>query len=126
MADNKTHTPKDSHYARLRRAHRDGHGDQPAKPHREVVPPGPDARAGIVRLYGLHTVRAALDNPRRTIRGMLVTRNAHERLGLSDLGALPYPAELVEPRAIDRIVGSEAVHQGVLIEAEPLQPKALA
>jgi 23S rRNA (guanosine2251-2'-O)-methyltransferase len=124
MAD-KTHTPKDSHYARLRRAHRDSHGGQPARL-REALPPGPDALAGLVRLYGLHTVRAALDNPRRTVRRMLVTRNAQERLGIGELGALPFPAELVEPRAIDRITGSEAVHQGVLIEAEPLKPKRLA
>jgi 23S rRNA (guanosine2251-2'-O)-methyltransferase len=126
MADKKMHTPKDSHYARLRRTHRDSHVGQPAKPNREAVPPGPDAPAGIVRLYGLHTVRAALDNPRRTIRSMLVTRNAQERLGIGELGALPFPAELVEPRAIDRITGSEAVHQGVLIEAVPLHTKALA
>src|SRR5262245_60475497 len=125
MAD-KTHTPKDSHYARLGRAHRDSQSGQPAKPHREMLPPGPDALAGLVRLYGLHTVRAAMDNPRRTIRRMLVTRNAQERLGIGELGALPFAAELVEPRAIDRITGSEAVHQGVLIEAEPLHPKALA
>jgi 23S rRNA (guanosine2251-2'-O)-methyltransferase len=57
---------------------------------------------------------------------MLVTRNAQERLGISDLSALPFPAELVEPRAIDKVTGSEAVHQGVLIEAEPLKPKSLA
>jgi 23S rRNA (guanosine2251-2'-O)-methyltransferase len=125
MAD-KSHTPKDSHYARLRRAHRDSHGGQQVKPQHEIVPPGPDAPTGLVRLYGLHTVRAALDNPRRTIHRMLVTRNAQERLGVSDPGSLPFPAELVEPRAIDRITGSEAVHQGVLIEAEPLQPKTLA
>jgi 23S rRNA (guanosine2251-2'-O)-methyltransferase len=124
MAD-KMHTPKDSHYARLRRAHRDSHGGQPARQH-EALPPGPDAPAGLVRLYGLHTVRAALDNPRRTIRRMLATRNAQERLGIGELAALPFPAELVEPRAIDRITGSEAVHQGVLIEAEPLAHKRLA
>ena len=126
MADKKTHTPKDSHYARLRREHRDSHGGQPAKQHRETVPPGPEAPAGLIRLYGLHTVRAALDNPRRTIRRMLVTRNAQERLGIDELSSLPFPAELVEPRAIDRITGSEAVHQGVLIETEPLKPKRLA
>ena len=51
---------------------------------------------------------------------MLVTRNAQERLGIGDLGALPFPAELVEPALIDKITGSEAVHQGVVIEAEPL------
>ena len=123
MADKKIHTPKDSHYARLRRTHRDSQGAQPAKQQDEA--PGRDAPAGLVRLYGLHTVRAALDNPRRKIRRMLVTRNAQERLGIADLVALPFPAELVEPRAIDRITGGEAVHQGVLIEAEPLKPKRL-
>jgi 23S rRNA (guanosine2251-2'-O)-methyltransferase len=123
MADKKTHTPKDSHYARLRRTHRDSHGAQPL---REALPPGPDPERGLVRLYGLHTVRAALDNPRRAISRMLVTRNAQERLGITDLGALPFAAELVEPRAIDKITGSEAVHQGVLIEAEPLRPKRLS
>ena len=79
-----------------------------------------------MRLYGIHTVRAALDNPHRKIRRMLVTRNAMERLGIADLAALPFAAELVEPREIDSVTGSEAVHQGVAIEAEPLRPKRLA
>ena len=85
------------------------------------APPAGDA----VRLYGLHTVRAAIDNPRRKIRRMLVTRNAAERLGIADPSALPFPATLVEPKEIDRITGSDAVHQGVLVEAEPLKPKRL-
>ncbi len=79
----------------------------------------------LVRLYGLHTVRAALDNPRREIVRMLVTRNALERLEIADVGALRCKAEIVEPREIDRITGSDAVHQGVLIEAKPLKPKSL-
>ena len=119
-------TPKDSHYARLRRAHRDEKsGGAPAYRQRPKQPPGEQAPDGLVRLYGLHTVRAALDNPNRRIRHMLVTRNAAERLGLADLAALPFPAELAEPRDIDRITGSDAVHQGVLVEAEPLAPKRL-
>jgi 23S rRNA (guanosine2251-2'-O)-methyltransferase len=124
--DKKTRTPKDSHYARLRRAHRKRHGGHPAKPIRKALPPGADPEGGLVRLYGIHTVRAALDNPRRRIRRMLVTRNALERLGISDVSTLPFPAELSEPRAIEKITGSEAVHQGVLIEAEPLKPKGLS
>ncbi|TIT92021.1 MAG: RNA methyltransferase, partial [Mesorhizobium sp.] len=87
--------------------------------------PGESPGDGLVRLYGLHTVRAALDNSRRKIRKMLVTRNAAERLAIADLAALPFKAELVEPKEIDRITGSDAVHQGVLIEAEPLKPKRL-
>lgn len=120
-------TPKDSHYAKLRRTFRDQKsGGAPEFKPRKPVPPGENAPDGRVRLYGLHTVRAALDNPRRKIRHMWVTRNAAERLEIADLGALPFAAELVEPREIDKITGSDAVHQGVLIEAEPLQTKALS
>ncbi len=56
---------------------------------------------------------------------MLVTRNAAERLGIAEPSALPFPATIVEPKEIDRITGSDAVHQGVLVEAEPLKPKRL-
>lgn len=123
---NKSGTRKDSHYAKLRRAHRDQKaGGAPAFRPRQPVPPGEAPGDGLVRLYGLHTVRAALDNPRRKIRKMLVTRNAAERLSIPDLAALPFMAELVEPKDIDKITGSDAVHQGVLIEAEPLKPKRL-
>ncbi len=123
--DKKSGTPKDTHYARLRRAHRDVKSGGAPRP-RPAVAPGEHPADGLVRLYGLHTVRAALDNPRRKIRKLLITRNAQERLGISDLTALPFESELVEPRTIDKITGSEAVHQGVLIEAEPLKPKALS
>jgi 23S rRNA (guanosine2251-2'-O)-methyltransferase len=80
---------------------------------------------GLVRLYGLHTVRAALDNPARKIRRMLVTRNALERLEIVGTAALAFPVEMVEPKAIDKEAGSEAVHQGVLVEAEPLVARPL-
>ncbi|MBZ9759427.1 RNA methyltransferase [Mesorhizobium sp. CA8] len=129
MSDDKSNKPgtrKDTHYAKLRRAHRDQKaGGAPAFRPRQPVPPGEAPGDGLVRLYGLHTVRAALDNPRRKIKKMLVTRNAAERLSIPDLAALPFKAELVEPKDIDRITGSDAVHQGVLIEAEPLTPKRL-
>ena len=129
MSDDKSNRPgtrKDTHYAKLRRAHRDQKaGGAPAFRPRQPVPPGEAPADGLVRLYGLHTVRAALDNPRRKIKRMLVTRNAAERLSMGDLAALPFKTELVEPKDIDRITGSDAVHQGVLIEAEPLKPKRL-
>lgn len=125
MSD-KPGTPKDTHYAKLRRAHRDQKaGGAPAFRPRQPVAPGEGPADGLVRLYGLHTVRAALDNPRRRVKKMLVTRNAAERLAIADLAALPFKAELVEPKDIDKITGSDAVHQGVLIEAEPLKAKRL-
>ena len=125
--DDKPGTPKDSHYARLRRAHRDATGNRPnamPRPRPGGTPPeaAPD---GLVRLYGLHTVRAALDNPRRRIVRLMVTRNALARLGLAEPLDLPFPAEIVEPRALDRLLGADAVHQGVLVEAQPLVPKRL-
>lgn len=123
--DGRPGTPKDTHYAKLRRAHRDRKGGAPAPRQRAEIPPGEAPADGLVRLYGLHTVRAALDNPRRKIRRMLVTRNAAERLGIAGAGALPFPATIVEPKEIDRITGSDAVHQGVLVEALPLKPKRL-
>ncbi|MCV3240513.1 23S rRNA (guanosine(2251)-2'-O)-methyltransferase RlmB [Mesorhizobium sp. ZC-5] len=125
--DKKSGSPKDTHYAKLRRAHRDqkagGPGPQfrPKKP----LPPGENPPDGQVRLYGIHTVRAALDNPRRKIKRMLATRNALERLEITEIAALPFAAEIVEPRDIDKLTGTDAVHQGVLVEALPLKPKAL-
>ncbi|MBS3651818.1 RNA methyltransferase [Pseudaminobacter sp. 19-2017] len=124
--DRKKGSPKDTHYAKLRRAFRDQKAGAPVHRPRPPIIPGEPAADGLVRLYGLHTVHAAIDNPRRRIRRMLVTRNALERLGIADPAALPFEVELVEPRDIDRITGSDAVHQGALIEAEPLKPKPLS
>lgn len=112
-----SHTPKDSHYARLRRAHRDAQADGSPALH--------EPAENLVRLYGLHTVRAALENPRRRLHRMWATRNALERLALPLEESPSFPIELTEPRALDRLVGEDAVHQGVVLEAEPLLPKRL-
>ena len=107
-----SHTPKDSHYARLRREYR-----EKTQPDQR---PEDDYK---IRLYGLHTVRAALDNPQRVKHRLLVTRNAFQRLEWQNDGR--FPVDMVEPRAIDALVGSDAVHQGVLLESEPLATKRL-
>jgi 23S rRNA (guanosine2251-2'-O)-methyltransferase len=119
-------TAKDTHYAKLRRKFRDDKAGGPVRRERPPVEPGAMPDDGSVRLYGLHTVRAVLDNPARRIRRLLVTRNALSRLDLSEPLDLPFPAEIVEPREIDKLVGSDAVHQGALVEAMPLKPKRLA
>lgn len=120
-------TPKDSHYARLRRQHRDmKRGQQPVQ--RPAARRQVNAAAtpeGVVRLYGLHTISAALANPRRKIHRLLTTRNGLARLDNLDARPDIIP-EIVEPRAIEALVGSDAVHQGVMIDAEPLQPRSLA
>src|SRR5215831_14400861 len=70
-------------------------------------------------LYGWHTVKAALENPARRIRRLLATENALRRLA-DDGVPLPVKPELVRPDVIDARLGPDAVHQGLLVEADPL------
>lgn len=86
---------------------------------------GPDQRGlegprhGRLMLYGLHAVRAALDNPKRRAHRLYVTTNARERLGT--LPEKPgFEVIEVRPDALDRLLGADAVHQGVALEVEPL------
>lgn len=88
---------------------------------RNKFPPKPryDPDTGPVYLYGLHTVRAALDNPRREKRVLLATPNALARLAESGgLGGMK-PTETT-PKELDRLLGADAVHQGVALEVEPV------
>jgi 23S rRNA (guanosine2251-2'-O)-methyltransferase len=87
--------------------------------------PRPRATDGPALLYGWHTVKAALENPRRRFQRLLATENALWRL--SDDGVkLPLAPELVRPDAIASRLPPDAVHQGLLAEADPLPSPALA
>jgi 23S rRNA (guanosine2251-2'-O)-methyltransferase len=72
-----------------------------------------------VILYGWHPVTAALDNPARRIRQLFATENAVRRLA-RDRVRLPVEPQVVRPDAIARRLSPEAVHQGLLAEADPL------
>ncbi|ORE98703.1 RNA methyltransferase [Aurantimonas sp. 22II-16-19i] len=127
MSDDTSGSPKDAHYARLRRNYRDAkRGESGTAPRRQKSEPVPGrpAAPGRIWLYGLHTVAEALKNPRRKLHRLLATRNALARLEVDET-ALPCPLHLVEPKAIDTELGSEAVHQGVALETEPLAAKRL-
>jgi 23S rRNA (guanosine2251-2'-O)-methyltransferase len=126
------HTAKDTHYATLRRAHRDQkreRGDLPPQP------PGagkartpwkaPQLPAETVWLYGIHTVKAAINNPERKLLKLRVTRNALARLELNDAQMLGLTLEIVSPQGIDKLTGPDAIHQGVLLEARPLPIRKL-
>ncbi|QND20607.1 23S rRNA (guanosine(2251)-2'-O)-methyltransferase RlmB [Rhizobium leguminosarum bv. viciae] len=84
----------------------------------------PGACARPVHLYGLHTVRAALDNPERKKIKLFVTQNALARLEV-DVEALGIPFEIVSPQEIDKVLGPEAIHQGVMLETRPLPVRRL-
>src|SRR3981081_3674307 len=74
---------------------------------------------GPVILYGWHTVAAALANPQRRIRKLLLTENAARRLADDNIDTRVTP-EIVRPSLIDQRLGPDAVHQGLLAEADPL------
>jgi 23S rRNA (guanosine2251-2'-O)-methyltransferase len=74
---------------------------------------------GPAILYGWHTVTLALQNPNRHIRKLLVTENAARRLAEDGIET-PVAPEIVRPNQIDQRLGPDAVHQGLLAEADPL------
>jgi 23S rRNA (guanosine2251-2'-O)-methyltransferase len=77
-----------------------------------------------ILLFGVHAVEAALANPKRNVVRLLATENAAHRLApqLLKRGLTP---EEASPRDLDRLLGPDAVHQGVALEAEPLPPAEL-
>jgi 23S rRNA (guanosine2251-2'-O)-methyltransferase len=82
-------------------------------------PVRPPIGEGVAILYGWHTVAAALANPRRKIRKIFATENAAHRLA-SEGFTLPVTPEIVRPDAIAARLGPDAVHQGLLVEADIL------
>lgn len=99
------------HHAQKRRQRRDaGRGNKP---------PADLQGDGKFYLYGLHTVRHALENPKRAKITLYGTKNALGRLD-RDLATLGVAIEEKQPRELDRMVGSDAVHQGIILETEPL------
>ncbi|KQY19476.1 23S rRNA (guanosine(2251)-2'-O)-methyltransferase RlmB [Rhizobium sp. Root482] len=126
---------KDTHYATLRRAHRDARRERG-----EIPTPVQDKRKKSassdwkpqqlapdqVLLYGIHTVRAALDNPERRITKLSVTQNALVRLETGPIEALGFPVEIVTPQDLDKILGPDAIHQGAMLETAPLPVRRLS
>ncbi|MBR0715540.1 23S rRNA (guanosine(2251)-2'-O)-methyltransferase RlmB [Bradyrhizobium liaoningense] len=74
---------------------------------------------GPAILYGWHTVTLALANPNRRIRKLILTENAARRLAEDNIPTRITP-EIVRPQEIDRLLSPDAVHQGLLAEADPL------
>ena len=72
--------------------------------------------AGRPRLWGRHAVTAALANPNRVVRKIWGTREAVAPLALpSDL-----PVVFADVADLGKLVPSDAPHQGLVAEVEPL------
>src|SRR6478672_4870758 len=77
-------------------------------PPRDRFRPGatPD---GPAILYGIHTVKAALENPARHIRKLWTTENALRRLR-EDGATISLEPEMARPDQLAARLGADAVH----------------
>lgn len=87
---------------------------------------GPAAPRGSVWLHGLHPVAAALANPARRLKRLLLTEEAEATL----LARLPKPwplaTERVDRAKLDHLLGRDTVHQGAGLLADLLAPPVLS
>lgn len=86
---------------------------------------GSDAPRGTVWLYGQHAVAAALANPARRLRRLLLTEEAEAALAARLAQPFPIQPERTERGRIDHLLGRDAVHQGAALLADPLAPPSL-
>lgn len=87
--------------------------------------PRPQTPAGAIWLYGIHPVAAALANPARRLRRLLLTEEAEAALAAVVPPPFSIPAERTERGRIDHLLGHDAVHQGAALLADPLPPPVL-
>ncbi|WP_256127002.1 23S rRNA (guanosine(2251)-2'-O)-methyltransferase RlmB, partial [Ameyamaea chiangmaiensis] len=80
----------------------------------------PARGGGGLWLYGLHAVAAALANPRRVYRQLVVTDEGERALQAEFGQALPVRAERADRQKLDMLCGRDAVHQGVALQTELL------
>ncbi len=115
--DNPPNRPgRPSHAAAHRHA---GARPAPRPPGRAAAQQGGPAGAANW-LYGTHPVLAALANPHRRLRRLLLTEEAEAGLAGRLPAAMPLAAERSDRQRLDALLGRDAVHQGVALLADPL------
>ena len=90
---------------------------------------GAAAPAGTVWLYGTHAVGAALKNPARRLRRLVITEEAQGALAAECPQPWPIQPEITPRDRIDAMLGarpgSGIVHQGIALLTDQLQAPAL-
>ena len=105
----------------------------PPKKHRKANRPRSQGHAAAGpdrRLFGLHAVREAWLNPERRCRHLWVSdaglQGIASAIDLARGRSLDRPAPEIVPRSrLDKLVGPDRVHQGVVLETDPLPPTDL-
>ncbi len=98
--------------------------DAPKERAEAKAEPSPRRHGGpgdVVRIYGFHSVTAALKAPRRELVRLYATPAAAERLA-AEIAARGVETRVASAEEIAQRLPRDAVHQGVLLEARPLAP----
>jgi 23S rRNA (guanosine2251-2'-O)-methyltransferase len=82
--------------------------------------------SGAIWIYGLHPVAAALANPQRRLRRLLLTEDAQAALAEQIPPPWPQVHERMDRARLDQLLGRDVVHQGMAALADPLPQPALA
>ena len=86
----------------------------------------PNTRDAVERqIFGLHAAEAVLSNPARTIHRILATENAEQKLG-DAIAARGLRPERASPKQLEATLGRDTVHQGILLDVEPIETASLA
>lgn len=106
------------------RFNRDERGEGSRRSERHEARRGPSTPAGAVWLYGTHAVAAALKNPARLLRRLLVTQESQAALAVECPLPWPLHPEVTEREKIDQLLGarpgSGIVHQGIALLVDQL------
>ena len=70
-------------------------------------------------IFGLHAVRDAILNPRRTKLRLVITKNAFDRLADTITGS-DLDVEITDPRQFSVLIDPQSVHQGAALEVKAL------
>jgi 23S rRNA (guanosine2251-2'-O)-methyltransferase len=98
----------------------------PRPQHHDSPRPNPaDTPRGAVWLYGQHAVAAALANPARRLRRLMLTEEAEAALAQRLPPPWPLQPERVERGRIDQLLGRDIAHQGAALLADPLASPSL-
>ncbi len=103
-----------------------GSGAPSYRPREYDAPRGaPDAPKGAVWLYGHHAVAAALANPARRLRRLMLTEEAEAAISKHLSPPWAISAEKADRGRLDQLLGRDVVHQGAALLADPLAPPSL-
>jgi len=118
--------PSPKHGPRQRRPERAGESPRDGREQGDRTPRQERRRSGGNWIYGHHAVAAALANPARRWRRLVVLVSQQREAEALAAGALAErrgdgdPVEVLDRAAFERLLPQGAVHQGLALEIEPL------